>query len=370
MRTIPVLPLALAAASLSCGQETGIAPACDRPEGCLRTERVNGTCQCLEWQLVSIEPVPVKYVVVGVVYPPLGSQSMVSYGYSDGTTEGGVTTFPPTASDLGSRWRSLVRAPDGSERVATLGPLDVGHFLWGPMIAVTGTSAALVWPSSGAIGLSSLVDVLPRQDDQFFIWINPAVAVATDYAGGRSVAWSSPGGGADVFIAAAGWLDGTVVPSNPYIQAILDTFDAADRAAILQYDPFYVPGWDPSAIGTDPRFERMVGGLQVQGGFVSIWEALAPVVQPLTWTPCDGVLDNGDFPVLAQSAELPYGTGETLVLQHSVLSAAAACAPQHPGLMVGTSTPGCTIQTDVFVDKAFGTLLMIPSFVSAACTTP
>lgn len=361
MRGILLASLAIAVASFSCREETATAPACDRPEGCLRADRVEGTCQCLEWQLVSIEPVPVKYVVVGVVYPPLGNQSMVSHGYWDGTTEGGVTTFPPTASDLGSRWRSLVRAPDGSERVATLGPLDVGHFIWGPLVAVTGASAALVQPSSGAMGTFSSVDVPARQDDQLLIWINPAVAVATDYAGGRSVAWSSPGGGADVFIAEAGELDGTVVNSNPYIQAILDTFDAADRAAILLYDPFYVPGWDPSAIGTDPRFERVAG-------FVPIWEAPAPVVQPLTWTPCDGVLDDGDFPVLAQSAEVPYGTGEIFTLQHSVLSAAAACAPQHPGLMVGTSTPGCSIRADVFVDRAFGTLLMVPTSVSSACT--
>ena len=103
-------------------------------------------------------------------------------------------------------------------------------------------------------------------------------------------------------------------------------------------------------------------------GFVSIWEAPAPVVQPLTWTPCGGVLDDGDFPVLAQSAEVPYGTGEIFTLQHSVLSATAACASQHPGLMVGTSTPGCSMRADVYVDKAFGTVLMLPTFVAAACT--
>jgi hypothetical protein len=44
--------------------------------------------------------------------------------------------------------------------------------------------------------------------------------------------------------------------------------------------------------------------------------------------------------------------------------------PQHPGLMFGTSTPGCTIRADVYVDRAFGTLLMLPTSVAAACTAP
>src|SRR5574342_511625 len=285
---------------------------------------------------------------------------MVFPGYWDETIEGGVTTFPAAASDFGSRWRSLVLSRDGSERVARLGPIDVGRYMWGPMVPVTGTSAALVQPSSQAMGTFSPMDVPTHRNDQLFIWMNPTAAVVTDYVGGRSVAWSSPGGGADVFIALAGWLDGTVATSNPYIQAILDTFDAADRAAILRYDPFYVPGWDPSAIGTDPRFERVTWS-------ITISEGSAPVVQPLTWTPCADTFGDADFPVLAQSAEVPYGTGETLRLQHSVLSTNAACAPQHPGLMVGTSTPGCTIRADVYVDQAVGTLLMVPTSVSAAC---
>ena len=365
LRSAVPLSLSLAAlASLSCGEETATAPPpCDLPEGCVRVERVDGTCQCLEWQLVSIKPVPVKYVVVGVVYSALGNQSLVSEGHWP--AEAGR---PETASDFGSRWRSLVRAFDGSERVAALGPIDVAGGFWGPVVPITATSAAMAQPPSMAMYHHSAVDVPPRWDHEIFIWLNPAVAVAADHAGGRSVAWSSTGCSglsacpADVFIALTGWLDGTVANSNPYIQAVLDTFDAADRAAILRYDPFYDPGWDPSAIGGDPRFELLAN--------VRIDSAAPPIVQPATWVPCAGTLGDDDFPVLARSAEVPYGSGETFLLQHSVLSTAASCAPQRPGLVLGTSTPDCSIQADVFVDRAFGTLLMIPSSVSAACTTP
>lgn len=367
MRALLLVSLPLALTSLCCGTDRPAAlPPCDLPPGCLQVERIEGTCQCREWQLVSIKPVPVKYVVVGVAYAVLGNESLVSYGHWPGDT-----SLPATDSDFGSRWRSLVRAPDGSERVAALGPIDVSRGLWGPMMPITATSAALVQPSSVAMGFFTYLDVPAHSQDVIFIWMNPAVAVATDYAGGRSVAWSSTTGpctglacpGADVFMALAGWLDGTVVPSNPYIQAILDTFDAADRAAVLEYDPFYGPvGRDPSTFAGDPRFQLLAN--------VSIDSLAAPVVRPLTWTPCAGTLGDGDFPVLVESAEAGYGNGETFVLQHSVLSTDAACAPQHPGLVVGTSTPGCTIQADVFVDEVFGTLLMIPSAVSAACTTP
>lgn len=366
MRAPLLVSLPLALTSISCGTDTPAAlPPCDLPQGCLQVERIDGTCRCREWQLVSIKPVPVKYVVVGVVHAPIGNQTMVSVGHWSGGPG-----IPATAADFGSRWRSQVRTLDGSELVASVGPIDSAPWgFFGSLTPTGATSAALAMSSGTAMGTSIGVDVPSRSQDEIFIWMNPAVAVATDYVGGRSAAWSAgvctgvatcP---ADVFIALAGWLDGSVATSNPYVQATLDRLDAADRAAILQYDPLYDPGWDPAAIAGDPRFQQLTS--------VAITSGAEPVaVQPLTWVPCAGTLDDADFPVLARSAEVPYGSGETFLLQHSILSASATCTPQQPGLVIGTSTPGCSIQADVFVDRAFGTLLMLPTSVSAACTGP
>ena len=359
MRVALPMSLCLAASSLSCGQEAVPAPPppCDPPTGCLRADRVGGTCQCLEWQLVSIKPVPVRYVVVGVSYAPLGNQSVVSFGHWPGDNN-----IPATEADFGSRWRSLVRGFDGSERVAALGPIDVHPGFWS-VTPITTTSATLAMAPGAAIGRYVSLDVPPRSEDEIFIWMNPAVAVATDYAGERSVAWSAIGCNglaecpADVFIALAGWLDGTVATSNPSIQAILDTFDAADRAAILRYDPRYDPAWEPPTIAGDSRFQF----LAPLGIDSTPW-----LVTQTAWSPCSS--GQADFPILAQSPQVPYGNGETLLLQHSVLSASATCVPQHPGLVVGTSTPDCSIWAHVFVDRAFGTLLMLPASVAAACT--
>jgi len=68
--------------------------------------------------------------------------------------------------------------------------------------------------------------------------------------------------------------------------------------------------------------------------------------------------------------EIPFGAGETLVLQHSVLSTSASCTPQLPGLYFASSTPDCVLGADVLVDRLFGTLLMLPTSVGAGCSTP
>ncbi|HEY6104410.1 MAG TPA: hypothetical protein VIV59_00400, partial [Anaeromyxobacteraceae bacterium] len=63
MRASAVSIALLAGALVSCGESP-----CEAPAGCLRADRVDGACQCFEWQVVSVENVPVKFVVVSVVY--------------------------------------------------------------------------------------------------------------------------------------------------------------------------------------------------------------------------------------------------------------------------------------------------------------
>jgi hypothetical protein len=310
----------------------------------------------------------VKYVVVGVAYPALGNGSGVTYGYLGPGTDL-PRPFPPASSALGARWRSVVRATDGSEVVATVGPDDLAPgngFPWG-MAAVTETSVSL-YQTYGADTLLSVLDVHSHEGDGIYVWINPAAAVITDYAGNKKVSWSwtsacsYPGGcdGPFVFTIAAARFDGTAgPPPNPYLQAVLSAFDDHDRATILAYDPFFdPPGRDPATIPDDPRF------LHAGSASVSPSSDVTPAV---TWMPCTGTLMDAGFQPMAKS-EVPFGSGETLVLEHTVLSTSATCALQSPGLYLATSTPGCAMSAEVYVDTMFGTLLMLPTEIGASCT--
>ncbi len=358
-RLLATVVLAMAIASCGGASVATQPSACDPTTGCVRVDRISGTCQCLEWELVSIEPVPVKYVVVGIVYAALGNESQVSYGY---TTP--VASIPPASSQFGSRWRSLVRSADGSESVAALGPISVGSGTWGPLTPVTMSSGALIQPLNEALGVQSTLDVNSHEGDQIFVWLNPAAAVTTNYIGEKTVAWStkvSHGvGGALVMPFYAGWLDGAIpMPSN--VQDLLTGLDASDLAAILKRDPFFEPpGRDPATIGSDPRFRRLETVFIDPNHLGSASAA---------WTPCAETLTDATFPVLAEE-EIAFGARETFVLQHSFLTANAVCTPQQPGLVLGTITPACSISADVLVDTMFGTLLTLPTSVTPSCTGP
>ena len=135
MRLFALLRTSLAVAILtSCGKHSEASPACDPPTGCVRSGEVAGSCQCLEWEIVSIEPVPMKYMVVGVTYALVGSLAYVPPDFPS----------PNADSIFGSRWRAVIRSADGSEQVAELGPNNVAVGDFGPFIPITKSSAAVV----------------------------------------------------------------------------------------------------------------------------------------------------------------------------------------------------------------------------------
>ncbi len=357
----PVLALLLAACG---GAPPTPAPlaACQAPTGCLRAERVGGDCQCLEWEVVSVEPVPVKFLVVGVIYAPPGNQSTVVHGFSSGSGR-----LPASASDLGARWRSIVRASDGAETAASLGPSDVGAGLFAPLTQVTGASAALVQSTHVAVGSSPVIDLPSREQDQLLVWINPTAAVVTDYTGGRTVSWSwrsdcgYPGGCTMplVYPISAALLSGSATTPNPYVQGVLDALDAEDRAAILAHDPWFHPGGlDPASLPSDPRF------VHVASSSVSPGRSELP---PTSWAPCTAPLDDAGFAILGEET-YPYGHRSTLAVQYGALATSTACAAQQPGLLLSTSTAGCGMTVEVYVDRRFGTILTVPSSPTAECT--
>ncbi len=342
--------------SLSCDGEGGAEPNCSEPIGCLSGRAIDGQCTCVAWSPVAAEPVPLKYVVVGVDYAPPGNASVVEYGWADFAS-------PAAASDLGARWRAIVRS-GGEERVASVGPISGVRRL----ARVTDASAAWADPrGEGALGIASVVDVHSHdRGDGIALWVNPAAVVVTDAGGGRSVAWSvsqacpdsygcDPSG--HLVRVPAGMLAGTV-PPTPRFQSLLDWLGPDDRAAILAYDPFFDPANDPSTIPSRARF-AYAGAFAVDEGSASF-----PNVR---WTPCDGTLTDAAFAVLEETPSIAFGQGDTLVLQHSILSTSAACAVQAPGMALASTTPGCAIAGDVYVDRLFGTLVFLPSSVAPGC---
>jgi hypothetical protein len=359
MRGFAIAMALLAAGLASCSD-------CKVPAGCLSADLVDGTCQCLEWQTVSVENVPVKYVVLSVLYVMPGSRSEVDYGWR-GDPSG-------RRSEIGSRWRSVIRSPVGSEQVAAFGRLDVGAAPYvHPGLAahpVTATSGAVTYEEGYGIRWLSGLDVPAKERDLLEVWVNPVTTVVTDHAGHRKVDWSWSGScygdacnGAMVLELAAGEIAGTVPSADPRKQLFLATLSEAERATLLRYHPLYdPPGRDPATLASDPRFlPDPVGEIQVP-----TWPSGSVMGNDL-WTPCESTLSDAEFPVLGQM-EVPFGDG-ALVVQHSTQSISPTCTAQSPHVQLGAS-PSCLLRAKLYVDRAFGTVLPVLTSVSAGCTGP
>src|SRR5512140_1251755 len=148
---------------------------CAPPAGCVRVSDVR-SCTCAEWETVSVETVPLKYVVVSVVYAAPGNATTLTYGYT-GASAG---SMPQASSDMGSRVRAVVRGVDGRETVAALG--DVASEPGTNLLRVTDASLEY-WlaggdgqGSGGALGISTDADVpSSHARDAIWLWVNPAV---------------------------------------------------------------------------------------------------------------------------------------------------------------------------------------------------
>lgn len=347
----------LAFALAACDGATPAVAPCEAPAGCLRADRVDGTCQCLEWEIVAVEPVPVKFLVVGIIYVPPGSRTEVNYGQ---------VQSGDLASDLGARWRSVIRTADGAESVASIGPGGLDGPLSWPFSRVTAQSGALTLPVSRGMGLRPQKDLAAPEEDIFLVWVNPAAAVVTNFAGERSVSWSwrsdcvVPGGCDGVTIREySGYVLAGTRPPAVEILSEIASWDAADRAAILAHDPRLAPGgFDPAALADDPRFQSV--------GPASISPGIADTVSTL-WAPCAAPLSDEGFAALHE-ATAGFGDHATLAIQYGALATSTACTPQQPGLVLATGTPGCSMGVGAYLDRRFGTVLAVPSSPTAECT--
>jgi hypothetical protein len=214
-------------------------------------------------------------------------------------------------------------------------------------------------------GVGNTLDA-PPPHAMMSLWVNPVATIETNYVGEKTVSWSwgadcvyGQCSGAAGLPMLTGYLDGTYAPIGT-IATFLATLDDAERAELLRFDPLHdPPGRSPESFASDPRLVFL--------GNASVGSPMS-IAPPTAWMPCVGTLTDDDFPVFA-SHEVPFGSGETLVIQHSTMSGSASCALLQPGLGLATTTPGCDITAAVYVDRAFGTLVFVRTSVSPACTT-
>lgn len=365
MRTTSFSMLLLLGTAAACGDSE----TCEAPAGCLRSAEVAGVCRCTDWEIVSVETIPIKYVVLSVDYGVLGSGTRIVYGHT--LREDAPL---PATSETGSVLRAVVRE-DGAQKVAALGWIDNGPD-GGRLHPITG-SLAVSWGYGGneSSGYSTTrtasEDVPSRANDMITIWMNPALSIATDSAGGKHANWGWTAVG-DCFspFACTGpsvtslWvheIDGTYPAWNQYVRPFLASLSDAERAEILRHDAFFdPPGRDPATFATDPRFE-LLGEARLSPDGSSFPTA--------SWMPCTGVLDDASFAPLHET-EVPFAWSgrEVLLLQHGVLTWQPECRLQEAGLAMGTSTPGCEIVSPVYVDRMYGTLLFAPETITPGCT--
>jgi hypothetical protein len=367
-----LLPTCLAAVLLaSCGTSR-----CEPPAGCQRTAQVGGTCQCAEWQPVRVDTLPIKFVVVSVLYGGIGKDSWLVYGWTG--PSGGMPV--PASSDLGARLRATMRDASGTPHAAAMVNDALGGALAPVLRPVTPQSAAalLAWGdgagSGSADGWGNTYDAPGLAEDAVVVWVNPTLTMTTDYAGGREASWGwtsvghcywplqLPCEGPHFLNIPVAALDGSRPPGDTYTAEFLATLSAEERASILRYHPLYdPPGRDPSTLAADPRFQAL-GFARVAAGSASYPTG--------TWKPCEGTLSDVGDEVLHQE-EIPVaGSSERVLLQHAVLSRQATCQTQQPGIVLATSTPDCSVAADVYMDRMFGTVLFVPTAVAASCTKP
>lgn len=317
---------------------------CDRPDHCLVSARVEGTCQCTEWEVVRTEQVDLPYVVALVLYPVAGKGSSVHYGQAWTHPFGQVYALSP----VGARWRTVVREAGGAEQVARVVPGDFSARGWRLESASPQTVSLATLPGSGLAFVSRLDVPTHGVDDQIFIWANPRATVETDYAGGRSIRWSSseawPGCAFEpnwIFPLTPLQVLGTQPVADGCLRDFVASLDDRQRAEILSYDGFYAPeGREPQSIFDDPRFAGLHNSYLSFG-----WRSS----QALTWT-APAVADEA-LTALARP-EVPLADGGALVVEHVPF---ATGAPATFGIVETTETEGCQFGMAVVLDTMFGT---------------
>jgi len=371
MRASFLWVLSAALALVACGSEE---PPCEAPDGCLAVSRIAGSCQCLDWKVVSDEIVPLKFLVTGVLATPPGNQSGVSYGDASLIGPGN----PSGKSQLGTRLRAVLRDASGKRTVLSAEVPSVAGQGQYTLTALGGTTLAVGMAPGNGIGLENVLDIYPPTAHQVMVWVNPALRIARDAGGHVRGIWGWSGtcfgppganGGSgtcsapNVFMVTLDQIAGNDAGSFAWEAAFLGTLTQSERAAIRAYDRFSGVPFFPTAaeLDADPRFVRLAE--------VNVDPLGSHFPAPVEWTPCSSVARDEDFPVFA-TMEIPLSASESVLIEQSWLSTTLDCSTQTLGLFAGTSTPGCHLDATAYLDRMFGTLAFLPVGSRPACTVP
>ncbi|MGZ6139354.1 MAG: hypothetical protein ACXWLA_01715 [Myxococcaceae bacterium] len=363
MRIAAFVASVAAVSMAGCG--TAATPAaCEIPSGCLSVDRSSGTCECTSWKTVSDQVVPLKFLVTGVVMAPPGNQSGVGYGNFTSAT-------PPGQSQLGTRIRAVLRDAQGKRTPLSVEVPTASLGQYGLTVLGSTTLAVAMVPGDG-MGLYTQVDLYSPAYHQVLVWVNPTLRLIRDAGGHVRGVWGWSGtcfwppgatGGngcsaPNILRYELGEMDGTfLVPS--FDEAFVETLTPDERASIRGYDRLASsPPPTAADLDGDPRFLRL--------GEVAL-EPAGSLAPSTTWTPCPGPAGDDDFPVFA-STEISLSASETVIVEQSWLSSSIGCSPQSPGLVLGTTTSGCSMSSTVYVDRMFGTLAFLPERNESACT--
>jgi hypothetical protein len=346
---------------VACGSEE---PNCTLPDRCNAVSSASGKCECVDWQVVSDEVVPLKFLVVGVIAGAPGGESQVAVGeygfYGGGLPADGY-------SQLGTRIRAVLREANGKVTpIAAEVPFSLASVGW--KLLSLGTTAVALGMYGGGYGLAGGPDVKSPATNQVLVWMNPTLRLVRDAGGHIRAVWGWSGNCFDpaattCTFPAVAFFDRRQLESPPgtfgYFDSFLATLSADERAAIVGYDRLgTTPPPSAAEVAADPRFARIADLTVTPDVLVS---------PDTTWTPCTSVATDSDFPVYA-STEARISTTESVRIEQSWLSTSTACSPQRPGLVVGTSTAGCAISATAYVDRMFGTLAFLTESVSPSCT--
>jgi hypothetical protein len=333
---------------------------CNASAGCLAASSSSGSCECLEWEVVSDEVVPIKFLVTGVLIPAPGNLSVVGYG---------SVASPP--SQQGTRFRAVLKDAQGKEtvlhaRVPTETPGNSGLLLQ----QLGETTVSLGLPAGFGFGLEgggSGLDLPPAIEHRIQLWTNPTLRLVRDAGGNLRGIWgwegacSSPGLCNTTTVAElrVGDLDGSFPPGPG--STYLGVLGEDERAAILAFDRFAAqPPPTTEELSADPRFLRLGDGVVDPQGSTT---------PSTSWSPCSGTAKDDDFPVLA-STTVPLDNSETLLVQQSWLTTSVTCSVQSPKLSLGTSATGCRTTATAYLDRLFGMLGFIASSTGSGCTGP
>ncbi len=321
--------------------------ACPVPTGCVRAERVKASCTCAEWETVSTETLALPFVLIGMAYRPVGSGSVFCYGVTRDPA-----MVPHSSSSSGTAARAVIRRPGAAEQIARVGVLAYRA----PLERVSDT-ALRIWRYTGIDTFTAGgVDLPTPGSDWIVLWTNAVATLRTTYAGEEIVDWAV---GSRCFEPRLDCTAGEPMPLSPRLirgevsrtaaeEAFLASLTPDERGALLAFDPREAGG----TIGP-PRYELVAGDVPV---------GPAVFAPDATWDPC-----TGPFEVLAETA-VSLASGGTFVVQYGVQSD-GTCEPQRPGVLLGSTTPGCAMDGRLFIDRLSGTLLLQPGDTPPACTT-